>query len=89
MDPKKLKPATTQPKKDLAALDPRNQGASWSLQDIYWDEDGCLYINDEKLARQIYDAIWVTHHFCITMDDKNKGSGGGVGGNKINAQCPC
>ena len=90
MSPKKAKGAKKG--KKPKNKDPRNKGATWCIKDLYWDENGCLYIKNPELAQQIYDAIWVTKHFCIVTDDPNfdpNDPEGGGGGNKINAMCPC
>jgi len=72
--------------------DERNEDATWCIEDVEWDENGCLYVKNPELAQQIYDAIWVDKSFCITRDnpdyDPLDPSGGG-GGQKGNIQCPC
>ena len=70
----------------------QDKKGDWCTDDLDWDDDGCLYIKNQELAQQIYDAIWVNKHFCISMGDENfdpRHPEGGGGDNKMNAMCPC
>lgn len=61
----------------------------WSSKDMEWDSAGCLIIKDKKLGKLVVEAH-ENGDFYIVMD-KNaiSGTGGPIGGEKVNAMCAC
>jgi hypothetical protein len=71
--------------------DSKNKG--WCTQDLYFDQEGCLFIANAELAREIQDSLnaW-GGRLCMSRRgfcEEKDACGGPVEGNKVNMLCPC
>lgn len=76
----------------------KNQAGGWCTDDLYFDQEGSLYIKNETLADMIEQTqnAWGGRITIVRRKkgdppdpDDDKDDGGGVGDQKVNMMCPC